>query len=276
MAYSRAKQLHRIDAGFMELMELANGNRNRIADLLITFKTPVYHNTIAAVKWRSFQCNVLSKLFVGGLKVASRASTNNTIHLHIAVVCNDDINSGFSWELWDQYQRCRTAAAKRRCWKLLYATFNADLKHLYKQLRTNAKSYGFGHLKLLPIRKNIDALKNYYKSNVPFKRHSNDRCQKLISYWGFSMVDAEKKIQPATGAIARYRRNFALLMKDLGLNEANAKEVLVALLGTHWHWKLRFHLKAIRDNSNDPIEQHQRLILKTRINFHLAAVTPTS
>jgi hypothetical protein len=274
MAYSRAKQLHRIDAGFMELMELANGNNNRIADLLITFKAPIYNNAITAAKWRSFQCHVLAKLFVGGLKVASRSTSSNTIHLHIAVVCSNDINNGFNWEYWDQYQRCRTAAAKRRCWKLLYSTFNPTLQRLYKQLRVAARNYGFGHLKLLPVRKNINALKNYYKSNVPFKRHSYDRHQKLISYWGFSMVEAEKKLSPATGAIARYRQRFATLMVELGLDSSNAKDVLVALLGTHWHWKLRFHLKAIRDNTNDPIEQQQRLVLKQRVNFHLAALTP--
>lgn len=275
MAYSRAKQLHRIDAGFMELMELATGDQNHIADLLITFKSAIYNSAFCRKKWHSFQRRVLAKLFVAGLRVTSRCD-NNRIHLHVAVVCNNDIRSGFDWGHWDQYQRCKTAADKRRCWKLLYCSFNDELKQLYKQLRIAARNYGFGHLKLLPVRKNIDALKNYYKSNVPHYRRNNDANKQLITYWGFSMVAAEKKIQPATGAIARYRQRFTALMADLNLDESNAKDVLTALLGKHWHWKLRFHLKALRDSSNDPIQQQQLLVLKQRINFHLAAVTASS
>lgn len=275
MAYSRAKQLHRIDAGFLELMELADNDQHRIADVLITYKTAVFNHASTSAKWRSFQSNVLSKLFVGGIKVIGRSTNNNSIHLHVAVVCNHDINQGFDWNLWDRYQRCSNAADRRAQWRLLYATFNDELRRLYKLLRVAAKNYGFGHLKLLPIRKNTNALKNYYKSNVPFKRHGHSK-HPILTYWGFSMVEAEKKISPATGAIARYRQRFAALMVDLGLDSSNAKDVLTALLGPYWHWKLRFHLKAIRDSSNDPIEQQQRLVLKQRINFHLAAVTASS
>lgn len=134
---------------------------------------------------------------------------------------------------------------------------------LHNFVRTKARAYGFGHVKLLPVRKNNQAFKYYLVGNVPKKRAARDKGIHFLSCWN---LDPPTKFKVLTREYNGYRRRLKAFCLGLGLTEGNYKESLTAVLGTGWHWQCKDLIKEI---DNLGILEIRYEDLKTTLRRHL-------
>ena len=151
------------------------------------------------------------------------------IHLHLVVVCKEDIRTGFDFE-----------AVKRRD----YSSASAHLRAEWKFWREHAQKYGFGRMELLPMRTSIERFAGYVARYVT--RDGNitrrkERGARLVRYSGgfrrvvkgrFTWVDDKDRIE-------RIARNQAQAFQALRIRgEAEFR------WGLRWRWRFNRLLYA--------------------------------
>lgn len=271
----RPNIIAKISSGMDDLARLST-HPNHLADIMLTFNDPMFNCLEASGLWRSLQTNLLSKIFSRGLRIMSR-SKNGRIHIHCCVDTEADCSTGFSWDLFNQaehlygvYVNNRTNE-NLRIWKQAYKnmllSMNPHLRLLHKTLKAKVKGYGFGKFSILPIRTNITALKHYYYSNIPKRRAQRDRRLRYVSAWGMKLP-ADSSFKVLTPAYRSYMTRLKSLMHDLGLTANNYKDVLKAILGRNWHWKLRNILQRYPTMDDQAAEEFKELQQQIEI-YHL-------
>jgi hypothetical protein len=243
--YSRRRITTKVVHAYNHLAE-----QGPIGDLLLTLDRDVYDAQKANKKLRSFFLNILSKKFTKGLRVLTRAD-DGRVHIHAAVLLPSDCPN-FDWRAFDQAQRWmriyRTLKDKaslkfyRQFTAAYYRSMTVEFKELHDFVRLKGKVYGFGHVRLLPIRKVSDALKWYLVKNVPRQRQTRDKGIHFFSSWGCPTVGPSKLVSPES---RRYRERLSRFSIGLGLTADNHVTVLRAVLGRNWHWQCEDMIKHI-------------------------------
>ena len=250
--YSRSVIISKLVYGYEELAKASVS----IGDVLITVDADAaFKSDVFAKRLRNLQTHVLSNLFEAGVKVVTR-SEKGRLHCHAAVRLNFEIH-GFDWSSFDQakrwyelYRSTRQKSCLRwyRFYKRAYETSMPEqLKSINQELKQRARIYGFGHVFILPIRKNSEALKWYLVKNVPHTRQKRDSKIHYFTSWGLETTGKFKHMTPRYNDYRDRLKQFCLSLK---LVHDNYQPVLKELLGPQWHWQCRKYIKYIVPSLN--------------------------
>lgn len=247
---NRDKLLFRLGCCIDQLVEL--GSVNRLVDLTISFPPTNRPRDLAVVINRFFQNVVIrNNSVVAGCSVLARKPTTNNYHVHCLLVVNINVAAGFDWAAFDRY-RClqrgytdqptnrRLMAAERRCYQ---RSLSAELRSLTAQLSSAVRRLG-GRCWLLPVRKNVDALKYYYYSNVPFNRRLNERGIHFFRYWGVGQLPPSATFSCWTPRLVEKHRRYQRFGTAIGLPvELNNSDSMQQLFGCRWKWVFRRYIR---------------------------------
>jgi len=160
----------------------------------LAFFTGTFPDNVRTIKeaqrrFNSMNTNAMRGRYLAWVSVVQRHK-DGRIHLHLVVVCKEDVRTGFDF-----------AAVKRRD----YSSAGAYLKAEWKFWRDNAARYGFGRMELLPVRASIEQFAGYV-SRYLTRQEGTRRAEKgarLVRYskgWktvynGFSWVPDRWRIE---------------------------------------------------------------------------------
>jgi hypothetical protein len=117
----------------------------RLAFFTGTFPDNVQRIREAQRRFNSMNTNAMRGRFLAWISVVQR-HRDSRIHLHLVVVCKEDVRTGFDFH-----------AVNRRD----YSSASAYLRAEWKFWRENAPKYGFGRMELLPVRTSVDRFAGY-------------------------------------------------------------------------------------------------------------------
>ncbi len=117
----------------------------RLAFFTGTFPDNVKTIREAQRRFNSMNTNAMRGRFLAWVSVVQRHK-DGRIHLHLVVVCKEDIRSGFDF-----------AAVKYRD----YSSASVYLRAEWKFWRDNSPKYGFGRMELLPVRTSAERFASY-------------------------------------------------------------------------------------------------------------------
>lgn len=184
--------------------------------------------------------NVLSDLFPCGLRVVTRSEVGR-IHSHAAVSLDFEIPN-FDWEAYDaaeasylKYKETgdRTQLKNYNIYTKVYRNSMPEkLRKINDELKIRGRAYGFGMIKVIPVRKGNHAFMCYLTKNLPRNRQPRDKGVRFLSYWGLSAIKDFKVLTPCYN---KYRNNLKDFCLSVGLTADNYMEVLKGIYGTKWH-----------------------------------------
>jgi len=237
--------LSRLGCCIDQLAEL--GSVNKLVDLTISFPPTNRPKELAVCINRFFQNHVIrNAVVVAGCSVFTRKESTNNYHIHCLLAVNVDVAAGFDWNAFDRYRRLqrgytdqptnrRLMAAERRCYQRSLST---ELRSLTAQLSAAVRRLG-GRCWLLPVRKNVDALKYYYYSNVPFTRRLNENGIHFLRYWGV-VAPSATTFTCWTPRFVQQQQRYRRFGQAIGLPvELNNNDSMVQLFGCRWKWEMR-------------------------------------
>ena len=161
----------------------------RLAFFTGTFPDNVKTIKEAQRRFNSMNTNAMRGRFLAWVSVVQRHK-DGRIHLHLVVVCKEDVRTGFDF-----------AAVKRRD----YSSASAYLKAEWKFWRDNAPKYGFGRMELLPMRTIVARFAGYVSRYLTRQEGTRreEKGARLVRYskgWktvygAFSWVSARWRIE---------------------------------------------------------------------------------
>jgi hypothetical protein len=245
--YSRSQTITKIVAGF----EALKASSVSIGDIMTSVDRDAAFDSQKFRKLqRSFQTHVLSKEFAHGLRITTR-SDRGRLHSHYAVALPFKVE-GFDWDSFEQSERwfkLYKSSGEKSClrWYKFYTkayrrSMPDELRKLNHRLMLKAKKYGYGHIRVLPVRKNDEAYKWYLVKNIPKVRQNRDKGLHYFESWGLPTVGLVKVMTRAYNA---YRMRLKTFCEGLHLTSDNYNMILKDILGNNWHWKCRDYIKEI-------------------------------
>lgn len=191
-------------------------------------------------------------MVVSGCCVLSRDEDRNNYHVHCLLAVNVDVGSTFDWNAFDRY-RClqrnyvnnptnnRLLAVERRAYQHSLST---ELRQLTSYLTAGCRRMGFGRCWLLPVRKNVEALKHYYYSNVPFTRRVNEAHISFIRHWGVERPPSPQTFTCWTPRLVEKQQRYRRFGTAIGLpQQLNNDDSMVQLFGCRWKWEFRRYIR---------------------------------
>jgi hypothetical protein len=207
-----------------------------------------------------------------GLSIVTR-SDKGRMHCHIAAempsMCRD-----FDWTAFDEaeryYKLFRVYHSRKDLEFYKYftkkyrASLPKDWQLINRKLMTMGKRYGLGRVFLTPVRKNMQALKWYLVSNIPYRRDIRDKGIHYFDSWGLEKIHGFQIVNKFT---LDYRRRLARFAKGLQLTNDSYNLILRSVLGRRWYYRVEDLIKHIDNLSPNQLLQYQDL--QITVNTHL-------
>lgn len=223
-----------------------------LVDLTISFPPTNNPKELAGRINRFFQNYVIrNNVVLAGCSLLTRLESTNNYHVHCLLAVNVDVAADFDWNAFDRY-RClqrgyvnnstnkRLMALERRAYQRSLST---EIRQLTAQLSRGCSKMGFGRCWLLPVRKNVEALKYYYYSNVPLTRRMNESGIHFLRYWGVE-PPAVNTFTCWTPRLVEKQQRYRRFGTAIGLpQQLNNNDAMQQLFGCRWKWELRRYIR---------------------------------
>jgi len=274
----RAKQIYAMKRN-VEKAEQIYG-KERFGFLTLNFSAQV--STREAQECFKRARRFLKKLFQTYLGVIE-SSKSGRVHIHLIVVCRENILSGFDFSCYDQIRALETNPYKLPIlpdWKSRKQALsrklstNDALKALWRKLREQLPAYGFGKkvpFHLCPIRRSLTAAiiymtKSLHQPASSFPMHTKGT--RLFVREESFPNDHRSNFSWVTGDARQFRKDQQCICDSLGIDREN----LIVLLGKR-SWAKRFMqlLQGLERTSPgwfcEPQENREKLILTVLVSI---------
>jgi hypothetical protein len=201
----------------------------KLGFLTLTFADHVTCAREASRRFHSLATHVLKQRYQEYIRVLERQK-NGRIHYHLLVVLDEDIKTGFDFDLVSKND---------------YSTAGKRIRLEWAYWRKTAPQYRFGRTELMPVKSNSDALAQYVGKYIG--KHFNSRIEqdkgvRLVSYSSGARM-ASSRYSATTKYGTEWRQKlyqFVLLTRISRPQEpVNSFASLTRIYGPNWGYKFR-------------------------------------
>lgn len=236
-----------------------------IGFVTLTFAENLRCRKEAQRRWNSFATNWFNERTVEYIATIER-QLRGALHYHIVVAFPFDIRGGFNFDAATRAAAAETSAERRRWESVYFPSANAALRLWWRDLRTAAKSYGFGRCETLPVLSNSAAICRYVGSYVSsdWRNKGDDKGLRTVRYSRVQRV-ASIRWMWARGNGERWRRGCEIISAicntdapDLVLGKEWQRRYResITLFGAHWLHCAKKISRSLSDNA-DKLERFQ-------------------
>lgn len=206
---------------------------NHVGFLTLTFPDQVINGKEASKRFNSLASNYLKRKFKHWVRVYERHK-NRRLHLHLLVITDCDIRTGFDFE----------AVRSRN-----YRSVPPALRAYWKDLRENLPKYSFGRHQLEPVRSSGSVMAKYlskYLGKDMGQRSSLDKGVRLVGYSKGVRV-ANSRFSWASDGAREWRKKVALFVALVSSKygvEASFDGVR-SIMGSRWCHEHRGYIASL-------------------------------
>jgi hypothetical protein len=203
-------------------------------------------------------------MFEKGVSIVTRSSSGR-LHCHIAVEISEPCRT-FDWTAFDEAERYYNLykgyrdKSDLKFYRYYTKKYRASMPRSWRNINARlmgaGKKYGLGRVFLTPVRKNMQALKWYYVSNIPRKRDTRDKGIQYFTSWGLQKTSGFQVVNRYT---QEYRRKVRKFSTGLQLNSENYNISLRSVLGRRWYFKCKDLISDIDKLSTRQVMQYNEL-----------------
>lgn len=237
--------------------------QTKVGDILITAGRDAYNGQTFAQNLKAMK-RTLHKTFAKGVSVVTRSDAGR-LHCHVAVELAESCKD-YDWTSFNEAERYyllyKTFRGKEdlRFFRYYTKKYRASLPKSWKEINHKlmalGKKHGLGRVFLTPVKKNMQALKWYYVSNIPYTRDDRDRHIQYFTAWGMSKIVGFQVVNKYTKDYRSKLRRFA---EGLQLNSENYNISLRSVLGRRWYFNCKDLIRDIEKLSHSQVTQYHEI-----------------